>query len=94
MNSKKLFLSNKALREQLASTINAPWFQECVVYANSEMLESGKFNMDNLIGAQKLIQTMKEMCQDEPVVAAFPKPRTQHNLDNTRKPSDNPKTKE
>lgn len=89
MNAKSLFISNEGLRTQLATVVNAPWFQECVVYANSTMLEGGRFNLDHLIGAQKFVETLKGMCQDEPEAVGFPRSGLVHNLDNTKKPADN-----
>ena len=80
MPTKELFLKDKKLAAQWRTIVNDGLLETVLLYARGEIVER-KPTQEELVGAELMAHTLKQLAEVDPEPFEFPNPGLHHDLD-------------
>ena len=83
MTPKERFQKNGELHRNLSSVVSSDWFEECLIYATADLLDS-KITEQQLEGARMFKAKLLGLCEGADLMQ-FPVSGLQHRIEPSRK---------
>lgn len=83
MTPRERFQKNSELHRNLSTVVSSDWFEECLIYATADLLDS-KITEQQLEGARMFKAKLLGLCEGTELMS-FPVSGLQHRIEPTRK---------